>query len=70
MTRSKISSLTFLLIVMLIVSVSGLSAATGQETQARILKKEKKLVLEPVLSFLINDCFLSDKRMLEVYFSM
>ena len=33
MTRSKISAVTFLLIVILIVLVSGMSAVTGQEPQ-------------------------------------
>jgi len=55
MTRSKISVVTFLLIVMLIVSVSGMSAATVQEPQTRILKEQE------LVDMLVGSCIQSTR---------
>ena len=55
MTRSKISVVTFLLIVMLIVSVSGMSTATVQEPQTRILKEQE------LVDMLVGSCIQSTR---------
>jgi len=55
MTRSKINVVTFLLIVMLIVSVSGMSTATVQEPQTRILKEQE------LVDMLVGSCIQSTR---------
>ena len=55
MTRSKTSVVTLLLIVMLIVSVSGMSTATVQEPQTRILKEQE------LVDMLVGSCIQSTR---------
>ena len=55
MTRSKISAVTFLLIVILIVSVSGMSTATAREPQTRILKEQE------LVDMLVGSCIQSTR---------
>ena len=55
MTRSKIRSVTYMLIGILAVSINGISTATAQETQTRILKEQE------LVDMLVGSCIQSTR---------